>query len=136
MTAHRYDVKLVRVYHEPAADDGVRVLVDRVWPRGLTKDRANLDDRTLDVIAVEHLSIRRLLQVAVQPILGITRPIRGVHTFHTAHLAVHTLNPVDVTIDGEIVGKLPADFRVAGDALRVVTPQQFDDLDAKPTMHP
>ena len=42
--ARQYDVKLVRVYDEPGADDGVRVLVDRVWPRGLSKDRAHVDE--------------------------------------------------------------------------------------------
>lgn len=32
-----------RVYDEPATDDGCRVLVDRLWPRGLSKDRARVD---------------------------------------------------------------------------------------------
>ncbi len=31
-----------RVYDDPSPDDGIRVLVDRVWPRGLTKERAQL----------------------------------------------------------------------------------------------
>ncbi len=33
-------VALKRVYEKPAASDGVRVLVDRLWPRGLTKEVA------------------------------------------------------------------------------------------------
>ncbi|MEV0203174.1 DUF488 family protein [Nonomuraea sp. NPDC050691] len=33
-----------RVYEEPAGDDGTRVLVDRVWPRGLSKAAARLDE--------------------------------------------------------------------------------------------
>lgn len=33
-----------RVYDEPRATDGARVLVDRLWPRGLSKDRAHLDE--------------------------------------------------------------------------------------------
>ena len=37
------DVRVRRVYDEPEPDDGTRVLVDRVWPRGLTKDKARLD---------------------------------------------------------------------------------------------
>jgi uncharacterized protein YeaO (DUF488 family) len=36
-------VVIKRVYEEPARSDGTRVLVDRLWPRGLTKDRAALD---------------------------------------------------------------------------------------------
>jgi uncharacterized protein YeaO (DUF488 family) len=31
-----------RVYDDPAADDGCRVLVDRLWPRGVTRERAQL----------------------------------------------------------------------------------------------
>jgi uncharacterized protein YeaO (DUF488 family) len=37
-------VRVRRVYDEPTPGDGTRVLVDRVWPRGLTKDRASLDE--------------------------------------------------------------------------------------------
>jgi uncharacterized protein YeaO (DUF488 family) len=36
-------VRLKRVYDPPAAQDGTRVLVDRLWPRGLTKEAAALD---------------------------------------------------------------------------------------------
>ncbi|MBT2537961.1 DUF488 domain-containing protein [Arthrobacter sp. ISL-69] len=32
-----------RIYDEPADDDGFRVLVDRLWPRGVSKERARLD---------------------------------------------------------------------------------------------
>ena len=37
-------IRVKRVYDPPAADDGKRVLVDRLWPRGLTKEAARLDD--------------------------------------------------------------------------------------------
>jgi uncharacterized protein YeaO (DUF488 family) len=40
--AGRPDVRVRRVYEEPSPQDGTRVLVDRVWPRGLTKGRAQL----------------------------------------------------------------------------------------------
>lgn len=36
-------VRLRRVYEQATDDDGLRVLVDRVWPRGLRKDSARLD---------------------------------------------------------------------------------------------
>lgn len=36
-------VSLKRVYEAPAPGDGARVLVDRLWPRGLTKQQAALD---------------------------------------------------------------------------------------------
>lgn len=37
-------VRVRRVYEPPEAADGRRVLVDRLWPRGLSKERAHLDD--------------------------------------------------------------------------------------------
>jgi len=40
---------LRRVYDDPAPDGGLRVLVDRIWPRGLTKDAAHLDEWMKDV---------------------------------------------------------------------------------------
>lgn len=36
-------LRIKRAYDEPAHDDGVRVLVDRLWPRGLSKARAHVD---------------------------------------------------------------------------------------------
>jgi uncharacterized protein YeaO (DUF488 family) len=42
-------IRARRVYDAPAADDGARVLVDRVWPRGLRKDAARLEDWAKDV---------------------------------------------------------------------------------------
>ena len=37
-------VQVRRVYDAPAREDGTRVLVDRIWPRGLTKAEAHLDE--------------------------------------------------------------------------------------------
>ncbi|MDL4774076.1 MULTISPECIES: DUF488 domain-containing protein [Thermomonosporaceae] len=44
MATEKAEVRLGRVYDEPAGADGVRVLVDRVWPRGLSKEKAHLDE--------------------------------------------------------------------------------------------
>lgn len=38
------DVTIKRVYDAPAASDGFRVLVDRLWPRGVSKARAELGE--------------------------------------------------------------------------------------------
>jgi uncharacterized protein YeaO (DUF488 family) len=35
--------QIKRIYESPAADDGLRVLVDRLWPRGISKEKAALD---------------------------------------------------------------------------------------------
>jgi uncharacterized protein YeaO (DUF488 family) len=37
-------IRIRRVYDDPTAEDGTRVLVDRLWPRGLSKEAANLAD--------------------------------------------------------------------------------------------
>lgn len=44
MTTRRREIRLVRVYDPPSAEDGSRILVDRVWPRGLSKERAQVDE--------------------------------------------------------------------------------------------
>jgi len=36
-------IQIKRIYDTPAASDGFRVLVDRLWPRGVAKERAALD---------------------------------------------------------------------------------------------
>lgn len=43
MARHRPHVQIKRIYEAPAATDGTRVLVDRIWPRGMSKERARLD---------------------------------------------------------------------------------------------
>ena len=37
------EIKIKRVYEKPGKDDGKRILVDRLWPRGLTKEKASID---------------------------------------------------------------------------------------------
>jgi uncharacterized protein YeaO (DUF488 family) len=36
-------LKVKRVYEAPVAADGMRILVDRLWPRGIAKEKAKLD---------------------------------------------------------------------------------------------
>ena len=50
-TLHEFEpgVRIKRVYEEPAATDGFRVLVDRLWPRGLTRKKAALDAWAKDI---------------------------------------------------------------------------------------
>ena len=42
--ASQRQVRLRRVYDPPSDDDGRRILVDRLWPRGLTTQAARIDD--------------------------------------------------------------------------------------------
>jgi uncharacterized protein YeaO (DUF488 family) len=49
------DIRVRRVYDDPVPEDGTRVLVDRVWPRGLRKDAARLDDWAKDAAPSSEL---------------------------------------------------------------------------------
>lgn len=42
-------VEVKRVYDDPAPDDGARLLVDGVWPRGLRKDQVEMDEWLRDI---------------------------------------------------------------------------------------
>jgi uncharacterized protein YeaO (DUF488 family) len=43
VTKRSFTAALKRVYDEPEPSDGTRVLVDRLWPRGLSRERAHID---------------------------------------------------------------------------------------------
>jgi uncharacterized protein YeaO (DUF488 family) len=49
------DIRLKRVYEEPSEDDGTRILVDRIWPRGVARDDAALDDWFRDLAPSDEL---------------------------------------------------------------------------------
>ena len=51
-------VRLKRVYAEPSAGDGTRILVDRLWPRGLAKDKAKIDFWLKDIAPSDALRRR------------------------------------------------------------------------------
>lgn len=42
-------IKIKRVYDEPAKEDGFRILIDRLWPRGFTKEKAAIDEWAKDL---------------------------------------------------------------------------------------
>ena len=43
MSSNRIDIRVKRVYEEPEESDGRRVLVDRLWARGLSKEKAKMN---------------------------------------------------------------------------------------------
>lgn len=49
------NIKIKRIYDEPTKDDGKRVLVDRLWPRGISKDRAKIDLWAKDIAPSHEL---------------------------------------------------------------------------------
>jgi diacylglycerol kinase family enzyme len=93
---------------------------------------ADVDDRTLDVVAVEHQSILRLVRAGVSILLRPGRPVRGIHVLRGRVVHVHTGEPLEVTLDGEIAGSLPGTFELVGAALQVITPHEFGDADDPP----
>jgi uncharacterized protein YeaO (DUF488 family) len=48
-------IHLKRAYEEPSPNDGLRILVERLWPRGLSKERAKVDAWVKDVAPSQEL---------------------------------------------------------------------------------
>jgi uncharacterized protein YeaO (DUF488 family) len=51
-------IRVKRVYEPPQAEDGSRILVDRLWPRGLTKAKAGIDLWLKDIAPSDALRRR------------------------------------------------------------------------------
>ena len=49
------DIRTKRIYDPVDSEDGYRVLIDRLWPRGVSKERARLDEWNRDVSPSTHL---------------------------------------------------------------------------------
>lgn len=49
------DVRLKRAYDEPADDDGYRILIDRLWPRGRSKDVLRIDEWARELAPSDEL---------------------------------------------------------------------------------
>ncbi|TWP28617.1 DUF488 domain-containing protein [TM7 phylum sp. oral taxon 348] len=47
--------KIKRIYESPTSDDGYRVLVDRLWPRGISKEWAALDEWAKEIAPANEL---------------------------------------------------------------------------------
>jgi len=43
------EIQIKRIYEKPDISEGYRILVDRLWPRGIKKDEAILDELTKDI---------------------------------------------------------------------------------------
>lgn len=48
-------IQIKRIYEPPAASDGKRILVDRLWPRGLTREEARIDAWVKDIAPSDAL---------------------------------------------------------------------------------
>jgi YegS/Rv2252/BmrU family lipid kinase len=80
------------------------------------------DDGALHILMIEHLPMRRLFRSALYPALRVHRRIRGFRIMQVSRLTVRPTNPMDVTLDGEITGRIPGTFDVVRGGLRVIMP--------------
>ncbi len=48
-------IKIKRIYDDPSKDDGYRILIDRIWPRGVSKEDAKLDAWNKDIAPSDKL---------------------------------------------------------------------------------
>lgn len=48
-------LKIKRIYDVPESSDGYRLLVDRLWPRGLSKEKASIDEWLRDIAPSDEL---------------------------------------------------------------------------------
>lgn len=48
-------IQIKRIYEQPETQDGYRILVDRLWPRGMTKERAHLDEWAKEIAPSDAL---------------------------------------------------------------------------------
>jgi len=83
-------VRIKRVYDAPSPSDGVRVLVDRLWPRGLTKEAAALDTWLKDV-APSH-ELRRWYHAHPAQWPKFRERYLAELSTESAHAAFHTLH--------------------------------------------
>lgn len=49
------NLKTKRIYEEAAENDGYRILIDRIWPRGISKEEAQLDEWNKDLAPSDDL---------------------------------------------------------------------------------
>ena len=89
------NVQVRRVYDPPEANDGQRVLVDRLWPRGLSKERAHLDDWCKDIAPSNELrkwyghDLDRYAEFARRYRAELGDPERAAALAHLRELASH-----------------------------------------------
>ena len=84
---------------------------------------SNIDDKTLDVYAIDLGRRRDLIGAARYLKSGDFIKTDGVHHFRTPRVRLETDPDLPVNIDGEVVTQTPQDFSIAHNALDVLVPQ-------------
>jgi uncharacterized protein YeaO (DUF488 family) len=99
-------VQTRRIYDRPWTNDGIRVLVDRLWPRGMTKARAAVDEWCTEVAPSTelrkwyHHDPARFDEFARRYRDELKQPCRAAALVHLSHLAkTHTVTLLTATKD-------------------------------------
>jgi uncharacterized protein YeaO (DUF488 family) len=93
--AHKPQVRIGRIYDPPTPADGARVLVDRVWPRGLSKSKAHIDEWCTQVAPSTELRTwyahdpERFAEFALRYRAELDDPERAAALAHLRQLAQH-----------------------------------------------
>lgn len=96
----------------------------RYYGGGMTvADDATIDDRRLDLYAIERQRWWRLMVVLPALRWGKHKLIDGVHTLSGEVIRIETDRPMAINVDGEVIAETPADFRVLPAVLPVFVPQ-------------
>ncbi len=90
---------------------------------GLNIRGPHRDDHGLDVVAIEDVPPIRVMRAGLFLLMGVKRPVEGVHAMHVQRLAIEAERPLGLALDGELDGTLPGQFEALAGALRVITPR-------------
>jgi YegS/Rv2252/BmrU family lipid kinase len=93
----------------------------------LTLPGSSVNDRRLDILIVEDMPVARALLAAVPLVLRRRRLPRGIRLFQAASVHIHSDNPMEVILDGELTGSIPGDFDLVAEGLQVMVPKAFID---------
>jgi len=90
---------------------------------GMRVPGASITDGLLDVIVVERLSIARLALAVADSFVGRHRPVHRVHTMKVPEIRISAAAGQRITLDGELIGELPARFEAVPKGVRVIVPR-------------
>jgi hypothetical protein len=68
------DIRIKRAYESPTENDGYRILVDRLWPRGISKEKARIDSWPKELAPSTELrrcQIRRFVAIPAFRVVGL-----------------------------------------------------------------
>ncbi len=88
---------------------------------GLKVPGVDPESRTLQLLLIEHLPIRRLVRSAIHNLAGRPRLVRGIQLKAVTRVIVTPKKAMDVALDGEVSGTIPGTFEVVPDGMRVIT---------------